>query len=156
MLAQTFVQKVRPLEQASPTSTLVTPREQLILASIVEREANSEESMKMVAGILLNRLELGMPLQADAAIEYAIDTPLNELKPGELASLLQTLESPYNTYKNRGLPPTPIGNPGLQAIDAVLNPTDSEYLFYITGLDGEFYYAETLNEHNLNVDRYLR
>jgi len=130
--------------------------EVLILASILEREANSEESMRTVAGVFLNRLAIGMPLQADASIEYVIDTPLNELAPGVLAQNLRELDSPYNTYLNNGLPPTPIGNPGQQAIAAVLNPISSDYLFYITGTDGEFYYAQTLAAHNNNIARHLR
>jgi UPF0755 protein len=128
----------------------------LTVASIVEREANTEESMRLVAGILRNRLELGMPLQTDASIEYVLDTPLNELKPGELATILETLDSPYNTYLYAGLPPTPIGNPGLEAIVAVLEPIESGYFYYITGDDGAFYYAETYDEHLDNIARYLR
>ncbi len=123
----------------------------IILASILEREANSPESMKMVSGILQNRLRIMMPLQVDASIEYILDKPLGKLTPGDL-----TIDSPYNTYQNFGLPPTPIGNPGLIAIMAVLEPTPSEYLFYITGDDGEFYYAETFDEHKINIVRHLR
>ena len=123
----------------------------IILASILEREANSLESMKMVSGILQNRLRIMMPLQVDASIEYILDKPLGKLTPGDL-----TIDSPYNTYQNFGLPPTPIGNPGLIAIMAVLEPTPSEYLFYITGDDGEFYYAETFDEHKINIVRHLR
>ena len=123
----------------------------IILASILEREANSPESMKMVSGILQNRLRIMMPLQVDASIEYILDKPLGKLTPDDL-----TIDSPYNTYQNFGLPPTPIGNPGLIAIMAVLEPTPSEYLFYITGDDGEFYYAETFDEHKINIARHLR
>lgn len=123
----------------------------IILASIVEREANSEESMGMVAGILRNRLDLDMPLQADASIEYDLDKPLSELTPDDLKK-----DSPYNTYLNRGLPPTPIGNPGAMAINAVIDPTPSDYLFYITGDDGTFHYATTYEDHKRNIARYLR
>lgn len=123
----------------------------LILASILEREANSLDSMQMVAGVMRNRLELGMPLQADASIEYVLDKPLSELTPADLK-----IDSPYNTYINRGLPPTPIGNPGLDSIRAILNPTKHNFLFYITGNDGNFYYANSLEEHNRNIARYLR
>ena len=125
--------------------------ETLILASIIEREANSPASMKMVSGILQNRLARGMPLQADASIEYVLDKPLSKLTPEDLE-----LESPYNTYKNVGLPPTPIGNPGLEAIKAVLEPTESDYYYYITDEAGEFYYAKTYAEHQLNIEKYLR
>lgn len=157
ILLKTFTQKVKQLEGEISVSTSTLSREDIIiLASIIEREANDEASMKMVSGILQNRLELGMPLQADAAIEYELEVPLNELKPGELAEILQTLDSPYNLYKYPGLPPTPIGNPGLMAIEAALLPTESDYYYYITGNDGNFYYSKTLDEHNANVVKYLR
>jgi UPF0755 protein len=130
--------------------------EVLTLASILEREANSPESMKRVSGILQNRLSIGMPLQADATIEYVLDTPLGELPEGELANQLREVDSPYNTYLYRGLPPTPIGNPGRVAIEAVLFPTASDDLFYITGNDGIFYYADTYEAHRTNIERYLR
>ncbi len=105
----------------------------------------------MVAGILQNRLTLGMPLQADASVEYILEKPLSELTPEDLK-----INSPYNTYLNDGLPPTPIGNPGINAILAVLSPTESDYLFYITGDDGKFYYAKTFDEHRVNIAKYLR
>ncbi|MFT5832156.1 MAG: UPF0755 protein [Candidatus Paceibacteria bacterium] len=127
-----------------------------ILASILEREANTPESMRTVAGIFLNRLEIGMPLQADATIEYALETPLGELPPGQLATELRELDSPYNTYLNTGLPPTPIGNPGETAIAAMLNPIESDYFYYITGNDGEFYYSKTYDQHLINIERHLR
>ena len=126
------------------------------LASIVEREANSPESMKLVAGIFLNRMSIDMALQADATIEYVMDEGLHELPPGALAESLREIDSPYNTYKYRGLPPTPISNPGRDAIEAVLFPTESEYLYYITGNDGVFYFAETHYEHVRNINRHLR
>ncbi len=134
----------------------LTTNQIITLASILEREANDAPSMRMVAGILLNRLESGMPLQADATIEYVLDTPLHELPPGALAAELRELDSPYNTYRSSGLPPTPIANPGQQAIDAVLDPTPSDYFFYITAPDGTFHYAETYEQHLVNIERYLR
>lgn len=151
----TYADATAPLRAAIASSSL-SESEVLTLASILEREANDETSMKMVSGILQNRLELGMPLQADATIEYELDTPLNELPPGGLAQQIRELESPYNTYKNTGLPPTPIGNPGIMAISAVLVPTDSEYLYYLTSDDGTFHYAKTLDAHNRNIERHLR
>ena len=132
------------------------PNEALVLASIIEREANTPESMRTVAGIFLNRLEIGMALQADASIEYVIDQPLGELAPGQLATELRELDSPYNTYLYPGLPPTPIGNPGETAIAAIADPIESDYLYYITGDNGEFYYAESYDQHLVNIARYLR
>ena len=125
--------------------------EVIILASILEREANSDESKRMVSGVLQNRLKINMPLQADASIEYVLEKPLGELLPEDLR-----IDSPYNTYLNTGLPPTPIGNPGLVAINAVYNPIESDYFFYITGRDGNFYYAVDFDEHRRNISRYLR
>jgi UPF0755 protein len=112
--------------------------------------------MRTVAGIFLNRLSINMALQADASIEYVIDTPLGELAPGQLASELRELDSPYNTYLYPGLPPTPIGNPGENAIRAIADPLKSNYFYYITGDDGEFYYAETYDQHQTNIARHLR
>ncbi len=155
LLEETFEAKIAPLRPAIRDSNY-TEDEVIIIASLIEREANTRESKRMVAGIINNRIKEGMPLQLDASIEYALDTPLNELPPGQLAAELAATDTPYNTYLNPGLPPTPIGNPGLTSIEAVLRPIESNYLFYLTGLDGNFYYAETGAEHNQNVARYLR
>ena len=152
---KTFKEKIAPLQERIDAS-LFNEYEVLILASILEREAKDTESMKMVSGILQNRLALGMPLQADATIAYILDTKIKDLPAGQLAEELRTTDSPYNTYLYTGLPPTPIGNPGLVAIEAVLEPTPSEYYYYLTDENGRFYYAKTLQEHNKNIQRYLR
>ena len=129
----------------------LTEYEIITLASILEREANTITSKRTVSGILQNRLAIQMPLQADATMEYVLDKPLSELTAADLE-----IDSPYNTYLNRGLPPTPIGNPGMTAIMAVLEPVETDYFYYITGRDGEFYYAEDFDTHRQNIDRYLR
>lgn len=147
---KTFDEKIKPYETRLADNTL-TLDEVLILASIIEREANDEESMRMVSSILQNRLAINMPLQADASIEYILHKPLSELTAEDLK-----IESPYNTYLNAGLPPTPIGNPGLKAIEAVLFPAETDYLFYITDKEGNFYYAKNFDQHKVNVARYLR
>jgi len=135
-----------------PESHALSIQEIIILASILEREANSVETMREVANILLRRLAIDMPLQVDATMEYILDKPLSELKPEDLRE-----DSPYNTYTRFGLPPTPIGNPGADALRAVVNATTSTpYLFYITGNDGNFYYAEDFDQHRINVQRHLR
>lgn len=150
LLTSTFSHRLAPYKAQIENSGF-TEYEVLILASIIEREANDENSMRTVSGILQNRLKLGMALQTDASIEYVLDKPLSELSPEDLK-----LDTPYNTYLYPGLPPTPIGNPGLLAIKAVLEPIPTEYLFYITGDDGLFYYAETFEDHKHNIERYLR
>lgn len=150
LLLDTYETRVGPLRSAMSRSRL-SEDEVITLASILEREANSPESKSLVAGILLRRMEIGMPLQVDASMEYVINKPLNELTADDL-----DIDSPYNTYLNPGLPPTPIGNPGLVAIQAVLEPASSTYLFYLTGNDGKFYYANTYEEHKRNVAAHLR
>lgn len=150
LLLQTFDEQTEPLHEkieAAPFSL----DEILVLASIIEREANNNESKRLVASVLLNRIEIGMALQADASIEYILDKPLSELTPEDLE-----IDSPYNTYLYPGLPPTPIGNPGLEAILAVLEPAPSDYFYYITDDEGLFHFAKTYDEHLANIERYLR
>ena len=150
LMTDTYEEKVAPLRTQIKEKKLLE-QDVIILASIIEREANSTTSMKLVSGILQNRLALDMALQVDASMEYILEKPLKELTAEDLKT-----DTPYNTYLYRGLPPTAIGNPGLDAIMAVLEPTPSEYMFYITGTDGEFYYAKNFDEHRLNISKYLR
>jgi len=150
LMTKTFSEKTSDLNEKIATSDL-SLKEILILASILEREANSSESMKMVSDILQRRLREGMPLQTDASIEYILHKPLKELTPKDLE-----IDSPYNTYKYRGLPPTPIGNPGREALMAVLDPTPNKFVYYITDEEGIFHYAVTYPEHKANIAKYLR
>ena len=150
MMLTNYEKKLVPIRELINQSPL-SENEVITLASIIEREANSLEPMKYVSGILQNRLGLGMPLQVDASLEYILDKTLSELKPSDLKII-----SPYNTYLNSGLPPTPIGNPGLKSIQAVLNPIQSDYLYYITDDLGNFHYANTFTEHKANIAKYLR
>ncbi len=129
----------------------------LILASIVEREARGLEEMRHVAGILENRLELGMALQADATLQYIKgynQSTQSWWSPPQAAD--KKLESPFNTYLYPGLPPQPIANPGLLAIRASLEPLETNNLYYLHGADGEIHYAHNLEVHNANVRQYLR
>lgn len=144
---ETHIAPLRPSIEASG----FTEAEIIILASIIEREGKSPESMHMVAGILKHRLAIDMPLQVDATFEYLLGKASHELTTEDLA-----IDSPYNTYTNRGLPPTPIANPGITAITAAIEAEESSYLYYLTGNDGEFYYAHTFEEHKQNKARYLR
>ena len=150
LMTDTYEEKVAPL-RAQIMAKNLSEHDVVILASIIEREANSTTSMKLVSGILQNRLALDMALQVDASMEYILEKPLKELTAEDLKT-----DTPYNTYLYRGLPPTAIGNPGLDAIMAVLEPTPSEYMFYLTGTDGEFYYAKNFDEHRQNIAKYLR
>lgn len=150
LLTETFDKKIETLSDKINGQKLSLD-EILVLASIIEREANSPDSMRLVSSVLQNRLEIGMALQADASIEYILDKPLSELTPSDLK-----IDSPYNTYLYPGLPPTPIGNPGLDAIMAVLEPAKSDYFYYITDDEGEFHYAKTYKQHQVNIEKYLR
>lgn len=132
----------------------LTFEELVILASIVEREAHAGlEERRTIAGILLNRLEIGMALQADATVQYALGDS-GEWWPK--ISDPKSVSSPYNTYLRPGLPPAPIANPGLEALQAVANPTDTAYFYYLHDRDGQVHYARDLDEHNQNVAQYLR
>lgn len=150
MMHENYQNKIESLRgdiEASP----FTETELITLASIIEREANTPDSMATISGILQKRLEIGMPLQVDATLDFLLDKTSAELTEEDL-----NIDSPYNTYEYKGLPPTPIANPGLTAIKAALFPKDTDYLYYITGDDGKFYYAKTFEEHKLNKERHLK
>jgi len=140
--------------------TLPRDREVLILASLIEREAKSDPDRAIIGGILRKRLEAGWPLQIDATVQYAADTAKCSTRPLECdwwQPVTDTkFNSPYNTYLSTNLPPGPIANPGLAAITGAVQPQNSSYWYYLTGLDGKMYYAQTLAEHNLNIDNHLR
>lgn len=129
----------------------LTFHEMITLASIVEREVRDPEDMKLVAGIFYTRMKIGMALQADSTVNYVTG------KSDTAVSLEDSrVDSPYNTYQNLGLPPGPISNPGMNAILAVLNPTDSDYLYFLTTDEGEVIYAKTFDEHVANKYQYLK
>ena len=129
----------------------------LIMASLVEREAKTFEQMRRVAGILWNRIDLGMALQADATLQYVNGYDRVQKKWWAVPSSGDKKQkSPYNTYLNPGLPPKPISNPSLNVIKATLDSLESDDRFYIHANDGTMYYASTLEGHNANVNKYLR
>lgn len=121
------------------------------VASIIEMEANTEIDRHIVSDILWRRLAIGMPLQVNATLKY-----IGIKDTFVLTNDKKAIESPYNTYLHRGLPPTPICNPGLQAIDAAVNPTKTKYLYFLTGYDGKMYYAKSYDEHLANRAKYLK
>jgi len=130
-----------------------------ILASIVEKEAKTENDKKEIARILLKRLENDWPLQVDATIQYALGYQTNEKSwwKKELSFDDLKIDSPYNTYKNKGLPPTPISNPGLIAIMAVIEADSSTpYWYYLSDKNGVIHYAKTDEEHQNNIKKYLQ
>lgn len=129
----------------------------LIMASLVEREAKNYEQMRKVAGILWNRIDLGMALQVDATLQYVAGyNSLQQTWWAPPTAAQKQLDSLFNTYMHSGLPPQPIANPGLDAIKATLLPLESEDLFYIHADDGNIYTAKNLEQHNANINKYLR
>ncbi|MDO8505226.1 MAG: endolytic transglycosylase MltG [bacterium] len=121
------------------------------MASIIEAEVPHEEDRPIISGILWKRLDIGMALQVDSTLNYATGGKNPALTRDELK-----IDSPYNSYKYRGLPPGPIGNPGLSAIRAAIYPRHTAYLYFLSGKDGKTYFGKTLDEHNENKARYLR
>lgn len=138
-------------EESSRSGVLaITEREAVIMASLLEKEARLYETKQIVAGILWKRIEIGMPLQVDAVFGYILGTDTFNPTFDDLE-----IDSPYNTYKNIGLPPGAISNPGRESLRAALNPVESPYLYYLTGSDGVMHYGRTFEEHIANR-RFLR
>jgi UPF0755 protein len=133
----------------------------VVLASLIERETNTESERPIVAGILLKRLENDWPLQVDASVQYAIGSAnCREFKLDckwwpILSKEDLNVESPFNSYKFRGLPPKPIANPGISSIKAVIFPEATDYWFYIHDTNGKIRFAKTLEEHQGNIRKYL-
>lgn len=114
----------------------------IIMASILEKEARTTETRRMIAGILWERLRIGMPLQVDAVFTYANGKNSFTLTTADLRE-----DHSYNTYTNKGLPPTPISNPGLDSIRSAINPIESDYLYFLSDKSGNMYYSKNFSEH---------
>lgn len=145
------------------TADLNPSEDQIILASIVEREAADDSERADIAGVFANRLKVGMRLEADPTVQYQKDSNnypriglisydfWNKLEIGDLRGI----QGPYNTYLNSGLPPAPICNPGLASIEAAVHPSDHDYYYFFHGSDGKIYFSETEAEHNAKKAKYL-
>jgi UPF0755 protein len=153
LLNKNFEQKYTTL--GSP-STSLSKQQIVTIASMVEREARYASDRPLVASVILNRLRIGMPLQIDATIQYALgyQNDQNSWWKKDLATDDLHIVSPYNTYTNTGLPPTPISNPGLDVLKAVVNAPKTDYLYYVSDKSGHNHYAATLEEHNANIKKY--
>lgn len=123
----------------------------LTLASMIEKEAISEDEKPLISSVFHNRLRLGMPLQSDPTAVYGFRAFSGKVMKSDIKR-----PSPYNTYLNKGLPPGPIGNPGMESVQAAIDPTKSDYLYFVARQDGTHQFSRNLVEHNRAVRYYLK
>lgn len=138
----------------SSAAPVLSPVEIVTLASLVERETPQPQERPLVASVFCNRLKLGVPLQCDPTVQYALDLA-GKPTPKVTAEDLR-VQSPYNTYLHRGLPPGPIANPGDASLRAALNPAQTHYLYFVANGSGGHFFSSTLEQHNRNVEKYKR
>lgn len=157
LLRSTFDQKVDASYLADGRENGFTANQLITLASLIEREAKTNDEKPIIAGILKNRLNAGIALQVDATVQYAkgYDSANNSWWSQVSPADYQSVDSPYNTYQISGLPPSPIASPGLESIRAAANPADTEYFYYLHDREGNIHYAETIDEHDKNIQEYL-
>jgi len=153
-MSRTMRQTINKLwANRAPNLPLNTPEEAVTLASIVEKETGVAAERARIAGVFINRLRLGMRLQSDPTVIYAVANGTGPLgRPLTLTDL--RTENPYNTYRNAGLPPGPIANPGRAALLAVLQPAATDELFFVADGSGGHVFARTYDEHKVNVSRW--
>ena len=161
MMSNTYEKKITDEIQEEVSVSAYSLSQLITMASIIERETKTDTERPVVAGILWKRLEADWPLQVDASVQYGVASvncnPVNtkcDWWPILTKSDIDA-DSAYNTYKNSGLPPSPIASPGISSIKAAVFPEDSDHWFYIHDSDGTIHYAETIEEHNTNIARYL-
>ena len=152
MMTDAFQQALTPELRAAAEARGLSVRQLVTLASIVEKETGNPAERPVVASVYQNRLRIGMPLQCDPTVIYALE------KAGRYHGNLHhedlSFDSPYNTYRYPGLPPGPIAAPGKASLEAVVRPADTNYLYFVSRNDGSHEFAATLDEHNRNVQKY--
>src|SRR5687768_12024753 len=149
-----FQKTMTPELQAQATARDLSTRELVTLASLVEKETGKPEERTLVAGVYTNRLRIGMGLQCDPTVIYAL--MLAGRYDGNIRKGDLQIDSPYNTYRYAGLPPGPIAAPGEASLQAAANPADVPYLYFVSRNDGSHVFATTLDEHNRNVNEFQR
>lgn len=156
-LLDTFKQKVSDSILDKATNKKMTNEDVIILASLIERESRTVDEKPIIAGIIINRLKKGMALDIDATVQYAkgFDSANSSWWPQITQEDYKSVKSPFNTYLNQGLPPSPIANPGIDSIRAAISPAQTEYYFYLHDADGKVHFAKTAQEHNQNINKFL-
>jgi UPF0755 protein len=152
-----FRQRFTAADRRRAHALHVTPYQLLTVASMIEREAQTDHDRPLIAAVIYNRLRQGIPLGIDATIYYAVELQKNiATYTGELTESQLKIDSPYNTRTRKGLPPTPISNPGEASIDAAAHPSHAHYLYYVAGADGcgEQVFSETIVQFEKNVAAY--
>ncbi len=152
LMVARFVAALTPELRAAARARALTVRQLVTLASIVEKETGSADERPLVASVYANRLRIGMPLQCDPTVIFALSR--HGRYDGNLRRTDLQFDSPYNTYRYPGLPPGPIAAPGLQALRAAAAPAPSDYLYFVSRNDGTHAFARSLSEHNRNVQRF--
>ncbi len=157
IMMDNFNEKFTPEMEKAVSKKGLTKEEVMTLASIVEKEASGDADRSTIAGILLKRWEKGWPLQADATLQYALGFQASERTwwKKDLTEEDKAVKSQYNTYLFPGLPPGPISNPGLASIEAVINPKETAYWYYLHDPEGNVHFAKTIEEHEANIQKYL-
>ncbi len=151
MVAQ-FEHAWTPALRDAAAARHLTARQVVTLASIVEKETAQPGERPTVAAVYENRLRIGMPLQCDPTVIYALE--LAGRYDGNIHKADLSVDSPYNTYRYPGLPPGPIASPGRASLDAAVHPADADYLYFVSRNDGTHVFSRTLDEHNRNVQRF--
>lgn len=156
-LRKTFREKVSEDILKKGIENDLSKEDVVILASLIEREAKTNEEKPIIAGILLNRLNSGIVLQVDATVSFAkgYDSAKNTWWSPPTVDDYKRVKSLYNTYLYVGLPPGPIASPGLESIRAAVEPSDTDYFYYLHDSEGKIHYAKTIEEHNKNIQEYL-
>ena len=152
LMNEAFERALTPELRAAAKTRGLTERQLVTLASIVEKETGNPAERPLVASVYENRLRIGMAMQCDPTVIYALE--LAGRYDGNIHRDDLMFDSPYNTYRYPGLPPGPIASPGRASLDAVVHPADTEYLYFVSRNDGSHVFAKTLVEHNKNVQKF--
>jgi UPF0755 protein len=153
-MVQSFMKALTPALIEAAEARQLTVRQFVTLASIVEKETGNKDERPLVAAVYSNRLRIGMPMQCDPTVIYALDR-LGRYN-GNLTREDLQIDSKYNTYRYPGLPPGPIASPGRASLEAAAHPAAADYLYFVSRNDGSHAFAATLDEHNRNVEKYQR